>query len=116
LAVVTVADQSFQIEYILVRFDDKNQRAQLALRASEVLPQLQEKEHQPLKDGWVNIVEGGSIGWLIRWLIDWLIDWLVINNFFQRDPSSTVIMGTRVCCLYDWRNTRRAIWIFLVLF
>jgi hypothetical protein len=39
-----------QIEYILVRFDDANQRAQLALRAADILPKLQEKEHKALEN------------------------------------------------------------------
>lgn len=32
------------MEYIIVKFDDKNQRATVSLRADEILPQLQEKE------------------------------------------------------------------------
>jgi hypothetical protein len=51
----------FQIEYILVRFDDKNQNAQLSLRAPEILPVLQEKEHKALEHGYVN---PRLIGWL----------------------------------------------------
>ncbi|XP_045454710.1 glutamate--cysteine ligase isoform X2 [Melitaea cinxia] len=33
-----------EVEYIIVKFDDKNQRATVSLRADEILPQLQEKE------------------------------------------------------------------------
>ncbi|OQV17458.1 Glutamate--cysteine ligase catalytic subunit [Hypsibius exemplaris] len=40
-----------EIEYILVRFDDANQKAQLALRAPDLLPKLQEKEHKAIETG-----------------------------------------------------------------
>ncbi|XP_041973973.1 glutamate--cysteine ligase catalytic subunit [Aricia agestis] len=33
-----------EVEYIIVKFDDENQRATVSLRAAELLPQLQEKE------------------------------------------------------------------------
>lgn len=33
------------MEYIIVKFDDENQRATVSLRAEELLPILQEKEH-----------------------------------------------------------------------
>ncbi|XP_046969976.1 glutamate--cysteine ligase [Vanessa cardui] len=33
-----------EVEYIIVKFDDKNQRATVSLRADELLPKLQEKE------------------------------------------------------------------------
>ncbi|XP_052737128.1 glutamate--cysteine ligase catalytic subunit [Bicyclus anynana] len=33
-----------EVEYIIVKFDDKNQRATVSLRAEEILPKLQEKE------------------------------------------------------------------------
>ena len=36
----------FQIEYMLVKFDDKEKKARLCLRAHEVLPTLQESEKQ----------------------------------------------------------------------
>ncbi|XP_053600985.1 glutamate--cysteine ligase catalytic subunit [Plodia interpunctella] len=35
-----------EVEYIIVKFDDENQRATVSLRADELLPKLQEKEHQ----------------------------------------------------------------------
>ncbi|KAJ0181262.1 hypothetical protein K1T71_003347 [Dendrolimus kikuchii] len=35
-----------EVEYIIVKFDDKNQRATVSLRADELLPQLQEKEKE----------------------------------------------------------------------
>lgn len=33
-----------KVEYIIVKFDDENQRATVSLRADELLPKLQEKE------------------------------------------------------------------------
>lgn len=33
-----------QVEYILVKFDDENKKAQVSLRAEEVLAKLNEKE------------------------------------------------------------------------
>lgn len=35
-----------QVEYIIVKFDDENQRATVSLRAEELLPKLQEKEQE----------------------------------------------------------------------
>lgn len=35
---------NFQVEYILVKFDDENKTAQVSLRAEEVLAKLNEKE------------------------------------------------------------------------
>lgn len=34
----------FQVEYILVRFDDENKVAQVALRAADLLPILNKRE------------------------------------------------------------------------
>lgn len=33
-----------EVEYVIIRFDDDNQVAQVSLRADEILPLLQEKE------------------------------------------------------------------------
>lgn len=33
------------MEYIVVKFDDENERATVSLRADDLLPKLQEKEH-----------------------------------------------------------------------
>ncbi|CAH0722674.1 unnamed protein product, partial [Brenthis ino] len=44
-----------EVEYIIVKFDDENQRATVSLRAAELLPILQEKEHadpQNVKSLW----------------------------------------------------------------
>ncbi|XP_013193131.1 glutamate--cysteine ligase isoform X1 [Amyelois transitella] len=44
-----------EVEYIIVKFDDENQRATVSLRADELLPKLQEKEHsdpQNVKSLW----------------------------------------------------------------
>ncbi|XP_073945249.1 glutamate--cysteine ligase [Choristoneura fumiferana] len=44
-----------EVEYIIVKFDDENQRATVSLRADELLPQLQEKEQadpQNVKSLW----------------------------------------------------------------
>ncbi|XP_072935895.1 glutamate--cysteine ligase isoform X2 [Epargyreus clarus] len=44
-----------EVEYIIVKFDDENQRATVSLRAAELLPQLQEKEQadpQSVKSLW----------------------------------------------------------------
>lgn len=35
---------NFQVEYILVKFDDENKTAQVSLRAEDVLAKLNEKE------------------------------------------------------------------------
>ncbi|XP_055345692.1 glutamate--cysteine ligase catalytic subunit-like [Paramacrobiotus metropolitanus] len=40
-----------EIEYIMVHFDDASQRAQLLLKAHEVLPKLQHKEHEAIEKG-----------------------------------------------------------------
>ncbi|CAK1599941.1 unnamed protein product [Parnassius mnemosyne] len=44
-----------EVEYIIVKFDDENERATVSLRADELLPKLQEKEHadpQNVKSLW----------------------------------------------------------------
>lgn len=44
-----------EVEYIIVKFDDENERATVSLRAKDILPQLQEKEHndpQNVKSLW----------------------------------------------------------------
>ncbi|XP_045541951.1 glutamate--cysteine ligase catalytic subunit isoform X2 [Papilio machaon] len=44
-----------EVEYIIVKFDDENERATVSLRADDLLPKLQEKEHadpQNVKSLW----------------------------------------------------------------